>query len=204
MSPQAKDIDAREKILEAGARAIGEKSFHGCGLNEILTAAGVPKGSFYYYFASKEDFGVALVERARDEDLARLAPILDDRSRSPLERLAALYWEGRKHCIEHGPSRECLIAKLGLEHAKLSPPMREAILSAYDQLRTRLAAVIREGQDRGEIAGQLDPSRLADMLMKLWEGATMRMRIAGSIAPVDDMIDFLFRPRFLFSPSRPL
>jgi TetR/AcrR family transcriptional repressor of nem operon len=192
--------DARERILEAGARAIGEKSFHGCGLSEILQAAGVPRGSFYYYFPSKEEFGVALVERARDEDLARLGPILRDPSKAPLERLRALFEEGRRHCLEDGARRECLVRKLALEHARLSPPMRAAVREAYGRVAALIAETLRAGQEAGKVAPEHDADRLASILMMLWEGATQRMQIDDSIQPVDSMIEFLFHPRFLFAP----
>ena len=77
----------RDKIIDSGIRAIVDKSFNAVGLNEILADAGVPKGSFYHYFKSKEAFGVAIVEQfsAQVEDELRSA--LNDKSRSPLSRL---------------------------------------------------------------------------------------------------------------------
>jgi TetR/AcrR family transcriptional repressor of nem operon len=74
MKTPAKDIDTREKLLEVGAQAFAEKSFNSCGLAEILQRAGVPKGSFYHYFSSKEDFGVALIEKEMAAYLETLRP----------------------------------------------------------------------------------------------------------------------------------
>ncbi|HMS16776.1 MAG TPA: TetR family transcriptional regulator C-terminal domain-containing protein [Planctomycetota bacterium] len=201
MVPQAKDTDTRERILAAGAQIVGDKSFNGAGLSEILALAEVPKGSFYHYFPSKEDFGVALIERARDEHLARLMPIVEHPGRSPMERLVSLYEDGRQYCLQHGASRECLIAKMALEHAQLSPKVRDAVRGAYDQWRRILAALLREGQVVGQVTRDQDAERLASMLVMLWEGATLQMQINASIAPVEDMISFLFWPRFLFAAS---
>src|SRR5688500_7187906 len=91
MHPAPKEQDTRRRLLDAGFELIAAKGFNGCGLTEILQRAGVPKGSFYHYFASKEDFGVALIEQSRDEHLAWARPIVGDRRRSPLERLRALF-----------------------------------------------------------------------------------------------------------------
>ena len=80
--PKPQDLDTRARLLEIGAQAIAEKSFNSCGLAEILARAGVPKGSFYHYFSSKEDFGVALVEKASAEYVDWLRPIIGDRKRT--------------------------------------------------------------------------------------------------------------------------
>ena len=77
----------RDKIIASGVRAILDKSFNAVGLNEILADAGVPKGSFYHYFKSKEAFGVAVVERFVADAADELRSILGDVSRSPLARL---------------------------------------------------------------------------------------------------------------------
>jgi TetR/AcrR family transcriptional regulator, transcriptional repressor for nem operon len=190
--PVPKETDTRQRILEAGAEAIAAKSFNSCGLNEILQRAGVPKGSFYHYFDSKEDFGVALIERARDEHLEWLRPILGDRQRSPLERLRAVFEAGREECMAHGSARECLIPKLALETAQLSEPVHAAVKCAYQQWSSELSLVVREGQKKGEITRQHDADRLANVLVMLWEGATMRMQIDRSLQPLDDFLGFVF------------
>jgi TetR/AcrR family transcriptional repressor of nem operon len=188
----AREADTRERILAAGAQVIGEKGFNGAGLSEILQVAGVPKGSFYHYFGSKEDFGVALIERARDEYLDTLKPIVGDRRRSALERLRAVFEQTREECAANGPSVECIIAKLALETSNLSEPVHAAVRCVYQQWNALLAQVIREGQAAGEIAASHDPDRLAGILVMMWEGAAVRMQIDRSIQPLDDFLAFVF------------
>ncbi len=192
MSQAAKDVGTREKILEAGAQAIADKSFNSCGLAEILQRAGVPKGSFYHYFASKEDFGVALIERASEEYVEWIRPIVGDRRRSPLERLRAVFELSREECLANGAARQCLIPRLALETGQLSEPVHAAVKCAYDQWSAILARVIREAQAAGEIARSQDPDRLANVLVMMWEGATIRMQIDRSLQPVDDFLAFAF------------
>ena len=192
MTPSAKDVDTREKLLEVGAQAFAEKSFNSCGLAEILQRAGVPKGSFYHYFASKEDFGVALIERAIAEHVEALRPVLSDRRRSPLARLRAVFEHGLEECREHGAARQCLIPKLALETAQLSEPVHAAVKCAYEQWSALLAQVIREAQAAGELDRGRDPERLANLLVMLWEGATIRMQIDRSLRPVEDFFAFVF------------
>jgi TetR/AcrR family transcriptional repressor of nem operon len=144
MKPAAKDTGTRERLLEVGAEAIAEKSFNSCGLAEILRRAGVPKGSFYHYFGSKEDFGVALIDKAIAEYVEFLRPILSDRRRSPLQRLRAVFEHSRDECRANGGARQCLIPRLALETGQLSEPVHAAVKSAYDQWSALLARAIRE------------------------------------------------------------
>jgi len=187
-----REPDTRERILAAGAQVVSSKGFNGAGLAEILQVAGVPKGSFYHYFGSKEDFGVALIERARDEYFDTLKPIVGDRRRTAVQRLRAVFEETREECSAHGPSVECIIAKLALETSNLSEPVHAAVRCVYQQWNALLAQVIREGQAAGEIAASHDPDRLASVLVMMWEGAAIRMQIDRSIQPLDDFLAFVF------------
>ncbi len=171
---------------------VGAKGFNGCGLSEILERAGVPKGSFYHYFSSKEDFGVALIERARDEYLDSLRAHLGERKRSPLARLRSIFEDTRAECQRNGPTVECIIPRLALETATLSEPVHAAVKCAYQQWSALIAQVIREAQSSGEVARSHDPDHLADVLVMLWEGAAVRMQIDRSIDPLDDFLAFVF------------
>ncbi len=188
----ARDTDTRERILAAGAELFGKKGFNGCGLSEVLQQAGVPKGSFYHYFSSKEEFGVVLIERARDEYLAELRPVLSDRKLSPVRRLRTVFEHTRDECAAQGPTVECLIPKLALETGNLSEPVHAAVKSCYQLWSALLAQVIREGQAAGEIAATHDADRLANVLVMLWEGAAIRMQIDRTIEPLNDFLTFVF------------
>jgi TetR/AcrR family transcriptional repressor of nem operon len=183
MTPSAKDIDTREKLLEVGAQAFAEKSFNSCGLAEILQRAGVPKGSFYHYFASKEDFGVALIEKddgglPRDPAAAAL--------RSPPHAggaVARRLRAGPEECLAHGAARLCLIPKMRLETGQLSEPVHAAVKYAYEQWTAILARTIREAQAAGELRREDDPDRIANVLVMLWEGATIACRSTAASSP---------------------
>ncbi|MFM1871027.1 MAG: TetR/AcrR family transcriptional regulator, transcriptional repressor for nem operon [Planctomycetota bacterium] len=200
--PPQRDHDSRERLLAAGTELFGKKGFHGCGLTEILQHAGVPKGSFYHHFHSKEEFGVVLIERARDEFLAELRPILGDLQRSPLQRLRTMFEHIRGECAAHGPTVECLIPKLALETANLSAPVLAAVRDAYAQANALVADVLRQAQRGGEIDAKADAEHLAKVLLMLWEGATLRMQIERSTAPLDDFLAYVL-DSILHQPPSP-
>lgn len=181
--------DTKQRIIEAGTKAIIAKSFNGCGLKEILDAADVPKGSFYHYFKSKEDFGIAVVEASAEGHMRFTRERLCDRSKSPIERVRSYFVDGRDHLEKSGNQRQCLIAKVALEESRLSEPMRAAIKAGYDQWQVLLASVLREAQAVGEIPSDLDPDRLAAFMQNAWEGAMVRMETDHNVSPLDAFID---------------
>ncbi|MFN3242399.1 MAG: TetR/AcrR family transcriptional regulator [Planctomycetota bacterium] len=192
MTPASREPDTRTRLLEAGAELFTKKGFHACGLNEVLQHAGVPKGSFYHHFGSKEEFGVALVERATAEHLEELEGLVSDPATPPVDRLRRVFETIRAECAELGPTSTCLIPKLALETAHLSAPVLEAVQRAYREWTSQLAVAVREGQALGVIRSDQTPERLASLLVMLWEGATMRMQVEHSMAPLDDFLDLAF------------
>ena len=190
--PTQTSLDARARLLDAGAELLIEKGYNGTGLSEILQRAGVPKGSFYHYFGSKEQFAVVLIERTRDEFVEELRPLLSDRSVSPVQRLRRTFEHARECCSEGGPTVECLITKLALDTGNLSEPVHAAVKCAYQQWAAMLAQTLREGQAAGEVETDHNADQLADVLTMLWEGAMMRMQIDRNIARLDEFLDFAF------------
>ncbi len=182
----------RERLLEVGVAALIEKGFHAAGLTEILAAAGVPKGSFYHHFRSKEDFGVAIVDHCGDQHRERLRAALHAGEGSPRARLRAHFQACRDHYVDRGLRRECLVSKLGLEVAALSPPIRAAIRATLDRWRALVADGIRDAQAAGEVPVEHDADALADFLTNAWEGAVARMQIDESRRPLDHFLAFVF------------
>ena len=100
------ETTTRDKIIASGTQAIIGKSYNAVGLNEILATAGVPKGSFYHFFKSKEDFGVAVVEHFATQAADHLRTMLRDASRSPLARLRHWFESSRDHLASHAFHRQ--------------------------------------------------------------------------------------------------
>lgn len=178
--------DVRQKILASGRRTMGGKGFSGVGLNEVLAAAGVPKGSFYHYFASKEAFGEALLQDYFDEYLAEMDQIFRAPGQTKAQQLETYFaaWMDNQsfdHC-----QGKCLAVKLGAEVADLSPAMRAALKDGTDGIIARLARAIEAGAAEGSLQAGSDAAALAQSLYQLWLGASIMVKIARTAQPFDN------------------
>ncbi|KVE30793.1 TetR/AcrR family transcriptional regulator [Burkholderia sp. TSV86] len=169
--------EVRQHILNVAKPIMLHKGFSAVGLNEILAAAGIPKGSFYHYFGSKEAFGEALLESYFEGYAAHLDNVLFHQPGTGAERLMS-YWSGWLHaqCTDD-PQGKCLAVKLGAEVSDLSEAMRAVLKRGTSQIIERLANGVRIGLEDGSLTGIDDPYRTAAALYELWLGATLLEKV---------------------------
>lgn len=184
--------DTRDRIIEAGTEIISEKGYHGCGLKEILDAAGVPKGSFYYYFKSKENFGVAVIEAFVSNYAQTLNEKFTDRSKPAIVRLRDHFLCAKIWYDENGYDKTCLVAKLGMDVAGMSPTMQAAMQCATDQWKAIFAKCLRESQAQGDINPTWDADELAAFILNAWEGVTVQTQIAQNTKAIENFVTMLF------------
>ncbi|CAM2159726.1 MAG: TetR/AcrR family transcriptional regulator [Paraburkholderia tropica] len=177
--------DVREKIIAIGQSIIGAKGFAAVGLSEILAAAGVPKGSFYYYFASKDAFGVALLENYFEDYLAELDKTLSLPGMTMAARLMQ-YWQiWRETQSFFDCQGKCLAVKLGAEVADMSEPMRAALNRGTAGVVARLARAIEAGVAEGSLTVDAEPRVVAQSLYQLWLGASVMVKIVRNLQPFE-------------------
>lgn len=177
--------NVRQNILATGQRIMAGKGFSAVGLNEVLATAGVPKGSFYHYFGSKDAFGEALLDRYFEDYLADLDETLGKPGLTMAQRLV-IYWEqwrDTQSCLDC--QGKCLAVKLGAEVADLSEAMRLALRRGTSGITTRLARAIEAGVVEGSLAIEDDPHRVAQSLYQLWLGASVMVKICRDAEPFD-------------------
>ncbi|WP_236995665.1 TetR/AcrR family transcriptional regulator [Vreelandella populi] len=181
--------DVRQRILNTGQVIIGGKGFSAVGLNEILKAAEVPKGSFYHYFSSKEAFGEALLEDYFTTYLAQTEERLTQPVASNAERLLGYWahWRDTQHYCD--PSGKCLAVKLAAEVSDLSERMRRVLQQGTERIIARLAqsieAAVAEGSLPQSVNIQGSALELATTLYQLWLGASLRAKITRDRVPLD-------------------
>lgn len=177
--------DVRDNILAVGQRIMSGKGFSAVGLNEILTEAKVPKGSFYHYFASKDAFGEALLENYFDEYVAEIDSILGQGGLSMAQRLMNYFdaWRANQSFLDC--QGKCLAVKLAAEVADLSEAMRAVLNQGTSAIIARLAAAIEAGVAEGSLAVDDAPKKIAENLYQLWLGASVMVKIVRGTGPFD-------------------
>lgn len=179
-----RETDTRDHILDTGRQLTARQGYSGVGLNELLKKAGVPKGSFYHYFPSKEAYGCALLKDFMHDYTDRLALSLDNPSLDARARLLA-YFEGwQKNQVSPNPEDRCLVVKLSAEVADLSKDMSEILRQGVIEIIARLAVNLDDGIADGSIA-QIDDTRgLAEAIYHQWLGASLVASLSHNEAPL--------------------
>ena len=172
---------------------IANKGFVGVGLAEILTAAGVPKGSFYHYFKSKERFGEELLERYMEQYLLRLDALLKSDGKPARARLMRYwsYWNATQcgitadGCGDSVAGAKCLIVKLSAEVADISEAMRLTLRNGTDRVVQRIAQCLEEAREDGSVPPPLVAYATALTLYELWLGASLLAKLRRDGSPFD-------------------
>jgi TetR/AcrR family transcriptional regulator, transcriptional repressor for nem operon len=177
--------DMRGHILDTGLGIIAGRGFTAVGLAEILAAARVPKGSFYHWFASKEAYGEAMLDRYFEGYLQRIETLLAAPGRTGRERLLD-YWrrwlETQSPCACDQP---CLVVKLAAEVSDLSEAMRLSLLRGTARVQARLGRALAEGVADGSLPAGLEPEGAALELYALWLGASLLAKVSRSDEPLE-------------------
>jgi TetR/AcrR family transcriptional repressor of nem operon len=177
--------DVRANILAVGQRIMSGKGFSAVGLNEILTEAKVPKGSFYHYFNSKDAFGEALLSSYFEDYLADLDNVMDQPGLTMAQRLLNYFdlWRANQSFLDC--QGKCLAVKLAAEVADLSEAMRAVLNQGTSAIIARLADAIERGVDDGSLTIDDTPRQIAESLYQLWLGASVMVKIVRGTAPFD-------------------
>ena len=181
----AQDRDIRLELIRSGLEHLTEIGFTASGLDKILKKAGVPKGSFYFYFASKEAFGHAVLNSYANYFACKLDSCLLDQRFSPLTRMRNFVDDAKLGMARHQFKRGCLVGNLGQEVDLLPDSFRPLLIAIFHSWQQRIAACLREAQLAGELAATADCEALAEFFWIGWEGAVSRSRLAQSTRPLD-------------------
>jgi len=186
----------RRRLVDEGVASLLRHGYHGTGLQHVLEAVSVPKGSFYNYFRSKEDFAVAAIRRYAECLGGDLATALEG-APDPIRGLKR-FFRGQMAGFEQADYvGGCLVANLGAELEE-NDTCRPALKSAFLAYRDGLRGALQAAQEQGLVRDDLSPTEMADLLVAAWEGAVVRMKIERSTRPlkqcVKQLLDGYFRP----------
>lgn len=184
-SPRKSEL-TRSRILSEGRALVLAQGFGGLGLTELLNASRVPKGSFYYYFASKETFGCEMLNDYVADYLAALDAIVAH-PHPAAERLDSFFSAALQSDAGSMADR-CLVVKLAAEIADLSEDMRQILDQGVTAVSGRFARLLREGVEDGSIIPQPDPDSAAALLYSQWLGAAILAKLSRSPVPLEQAL----------------
>lgn len=184
--------DTPQRLLEQGVAMLLQRGYNDLGVAALLEATQIPKGSFYHHFSSKEDFALQVIDLYMTQVHQGLDHFLGDKSVPPLKRVRG-FFEGTVQKYRGEGYLGCLLGGLGQELAGVSETFRRKVEECFNAIAGRIAVVLQEAIDDGDLAKGTDPQKMAELLVNCWEGAALRMRLRRDPAPLMEMLDFYFR-----------
>ena len=182
----------REKLLQVGLQVVHERGFRGASVRDIVQAAGVPQGSFTNHFASKEAFGLEVVERYAAQADATMAQTLRNEHLAPLQRLRAFIERSKTGLADDGPRNGCLLGNVAAEAHDCGEALRGRVVQALATMRDALAVCLRAAVAAGEIAPSTDCDETAEFILAALQGATLLAKAQRSARPLERFEDVLF------------
>lgn len=179
-------------LLEKGMEILWRKGYNGTSVNDIVKAADVPKGSFYFYFDSKEDFTVKAIDKYFNGNFTPAKEILENKSISPKQRLIDFH-QYRYDILKNDMDCKmgCMAANLGNEMSEHSENIRTAIYIKEQMVLSIITEVIQEAKDIGEIKNPMEAKVIAAFIEDAGKGAMISMKEMKSVEPLDNFMTMI-------------
>ncbi|HBR95925.1 MAG TPA: TetR family transcriptional regulator [Gammaproteobacteria bacterium] len=181
----------RERLVRCGIEVLTEQGFSSTGIDQILKRVGVPKGSFYHYFSSKDAFGQAVIEGYAEYFANKLDRHLLNVARDPLDRIHDFIADARAGMQRYAFRRGCLIGNLGQEFGG-DERFADALEAVFIDWQGRIAVCLNEAKSQGHIPNSTDTEQLAEIFWMGWEGAILRAKLIRNVRPIDHFEAYFF------------
>ncbi|MCC0177285.1 TetR family transcriptional regulator C-terminal domain-containing protein [Waterburya agarophytonicola K14] len=182
----------RDLLIQVGSQIVVQQGFKAASINAILIAAGVPKGSFYYYFASKEDFGLAIIEDFAQQYQNKLEKTLKNEQFPSLTRLRNFFELGIAEMKNCHCTNGCLMGNLAQELSAQNELFRDRISQVFADWELRLIECLESAEEAGEVKSGRDLANLAKFVLSSWEGAILQAKVTKSVMPMENFVNILF------------
>ena len=182
----------REDLIRVGREIVARRGFNATGLSDILSTAAVPKGSFYYYFESKEDFGLAIIEDFAREYQETLAATVGNEALPPIERLNSYFETSIADMEANGCETGCLIGNLAQELAAQNEVFRDRLNQILTSWETYFTDCLEAAYELEMLPNKTDTGNLARFILSGWQGAMLRAKVIRSPEPLRTFIKVLF------------
>ena len=182
----------KEEIIEVGQELFRKRGFNNTGIDDILKASGTPKGSFYNFFKSKEEFGVEVLKHYTDRQYDYVKDLLENFSLTPLPRLKAFYSALIKGNLQEGCRYGCLVGNMTQEMGGISDQISSSASDNLGRITTLIGECIKEGQEKTEIRDDYSAEEIADFVHNSFYGAIMRSKAGRQEQPLQLFFEMIF------------
>lgn len=187
-TPVSKGEKTRRRIVGHATLLMYEKGYARTTIDDVIAAAGVTKGSFYFHFSSKEELGFAVIDNASDYILGSMRRSLERPDLTPYERIEAMLEEIRGIVEAADCSRGCILGNLALETSHSHQGFRERIAQAFREWSALISSELEEMKRAGELPRDFDSARYADFAISALEGGIMISKVTRDPAPMRNSI----------------
>ena len=184
MSRTSQKQTNRENLLSQGVTLLMQQGYHGTGLKEILDAVQIPKGSFYNYFGSKENFAAEVIQHYINPFIDQLSGHLQNSDHDALSALQRYFNELITELEKAEFKGGCLLGNLMGEIGDTSELCQKSLQSAVHRYRNLLQTGLLKAQQEGTVRTDKSAEDMADLLVNMWQGALLRMKIEQSSTPL--------------------
>ncbi|MEU6166850.1 TetR/AcrR family transcriptional regulator [Streptomyces tanashiensis] len=175
-------MNTSERLIEAARELLWERGYVGTSPKAVQQAAGAGQGSMYHHFAGKQDLALAAIRRSAEELGAATEAVLGGGG-SAYARIEAYLLR------ERDVLRGCPMGRLTMDPEVIAhPELRAPVEEVLGRVRGRLAEVVREGVDSGELNEALDPDEIAAAVLATLQGGYVLARATGGRAPFDSAV----------------
>src|SRR5262249_50392186 len=182
----------RDKLLQVGLDVVHAQGFAGASVRDIVQAAGVPQGSFTNHFASKEAFGLEVIDLYFARTRETIARTLRNDALPPLQRLRAYVDASKERLAAKEMRTGCLLGNFIAEASWGSAPPRLRLLEIMAEVQAALAYCLRAAVKAGEIAPSLDCEEIAAFILASMQGANLVSKALRSSVPQERFKEVLF------------
>jgi TetR/AcrR family transcriptional repressor of nem operon len=183
----------REDIIQSGYELFYDKGYGVTGIHEITSKIGIPKGSFYNHFKSKEEFGMAVLDFYLNSNEEVLKKTLLSNKNSPLTNLKKYFvnFIEIQENVYHS-TRGCLMGNMTAELADVNPIFQEKTKAGFENATAIFEACLENAKELEEVKKEMDTHQTANFLMNSWQGAVLRMKAEKTTEPLNNFYKVIF------------
>jgi TetR/AcrR family transcriptional repressor of nem operon len=185
-------VSNRDRILSEGLRVVHQQGFAGASVRDIVSAAGVPQGSFTNHFVSKEAFGIEVLNLYYDDIKARMVTTLQDETVSPLRRVRK--WVGAvKDFVEESQMKAgCMVGNFSAEATHCDGPIRHRLAEILTEMQGAVSACLKAAVKAKELPQGFKANDAAGFIISGIQGAILVSKAYRNITPFEQFEQILF------------